>query len=121
MARFSFRGLRSQELTHAAVGVDAEFSTLRPKVGSVREPGAPQGAIRGLPEHADSLHPDVVVLEQLLILLRRQRGQQVLAFMRLELRPSPVDPFGSTHGIPFVAVGSEQDRGLARSPLAPKC
>jgi hypothetical protein len=61
------------------------------------------------------------VPEQMLLLLRGQRRQQVLALLRLEPRPGPLDPFGSTYGVPFVAVGSEQDRVLARGPLAPKC
>src|SRR4030095_14274398 len=65
MGRFSFGALRSRGLAHGALGVDVELSALGPEVRAVRESGAPQGAIRGLPEHARSLHPDVVVLEQL--------------------------------------------------------
>jgi hypothetical protein len=99
---------------HIAGGVDVELPTLRFEVGSVREAGAPQGAIPRLPEHADSLHPDVVVVDQLLLLLRRQRGLQVLALLRLELRPRPVDPLGFSHGIFLVTGGSPRDSRLSR-------
>jgi hypothetical protein len=88
-----------RELTHAALGVDIELSTLRLEVGSVCEPGAPQGAIGGLPDHADSLDPDVIVVEQVRPLLPRQRRHQLLAFPRLKPRPGPLDLLGFTHGV----------------------
>jgi hypothetical protein len=84
-----------RNLTRAALGVDVELSTLRLEVGSVCEAGAPQRvAFRRIPEDADSLAPDVVVLEQLRLLLRRQRRQQFLAFLGLEPRPGPLGPLG---------------------------
>jgi hypothetical protein len=107
-----------RELTHAALRVDVELSTLRPEVGSVCEPGAPQGAIRGLPEYADSLDPDVVVLEQVRLLLRPQRRHEVLAFARLKPRPGPVDPLVFTHGILFVAAAFEQVSQLLQRAFA---
>lgn len=79
-----------RSLLRAALGVDVELPTLRPEVRSVCEAGAPQGAVRMVPENADALGPNVIVFEQVHVLLRRQRGQQLRAIPRFESRPGPL-------------------------------
>jgi hypothetical protein len=97
MAWFSFRGLRTQQLMHAALGVDVELASHGLEMGSVRESGAPQSAIRRRPQHADLAGEDVAALEQLLVLRGCQGGEQLRALRGREPGPVPLDPLGSPH------------------------